>query len=153
MRSSKPWTKEEDDILRGAVTEYGMKINQYPSTGSLGSSATIQIAENEPINWNEIANHLDGRNNKDCRKRWVYSSAPSISKGPWDNTEDALLREGVQLHGTRFVSHQTRSKSSIFVWRLTRYIHPGGLMSLASSVRGRQIVCLVCLMHASRLRT
>ena len=51
----------------------------------------------------EVAARLEGRNNKDCRKRWAYSLAPSIKKGPWDEYEDAALRQGVRQCGTRYV--------------------------------------------------
>lgn len=57
------------------------------------------------INWLDIASQLDGRSNKDCRKRWVYSLSPSIKKGSWEEWEDAALREGIRLHGTRYVSN------------------------------------------------
>ncbi|KAF9888979.1 hypothetical protein FE257_008149 [Aspergillus nanangensis] len=79
MRSLRPWTKEEDEILDQAIQTQG----------------------DEPINWLEVASHLSGRSNKDCRKRWVYSLAPSIRKGSWADWEDTALCEGVRLYGTR----------------------------------------------------
>ena len=62
--------------------------------------------ESSPINWQNVAKRIPGRTNKDCRKRWVYSLAPSIHKGSWEDTEDALLQEGVERHGTRLVKAQ-----------------------------------------------
>ena len=62
--------------------------------------------DSHPINWQSVAKQIPGRTNKDCRKRWVYSLAPSIRKGTWDNKEDALLQEGVERHGTRSVKGQ-----------------------------------------------
>ncbi|OCL02962.1 hypothetical protein AOQ84DRAFT_368788 [Glonium stellatum] len=82
-RKSRPWTKEEDAILREAVESY---------------------EKEEPISWNDIASRIEGRSNKDCRKRWVCGLAPRINKGPWVGDEDELLREGVRLHGTRWTA-------------------------------------------------
>jgi Myb-like DNA-binding domain len=62
------------------------------------------LEDNEEINWHHIASHIPGRNNKDCRKRWIYALMPSLNKGAWSEEEDALLREGVRLHGFKLVS-------------------------------------------------
>lgn len=55
----------------------------------------------EQIDWTVIACLFPDRNNKDCRKRWVYSLCPAIRKGTWDRREDMALREAIQLHGTK----------------------------------------------------
>lgn len=98
MRSPKHWTKAEDDILRNAVDGCGTR-NFHLVKKDI--SLTLRVVDNEQTNWNDVALKLEGRSNKDCRKRWVYSLAPLIKKGHWDETEDVLLREGVRLHGTR----------------------------------------------------
>ena len=51
--------------------------------------------------WNRIAAKLVGRTNKDCRKRWLKVHK-TLQRGPWDGTEDARLRQGVQLYGFRW---------------------------------------------------
>ena len=53
------------------------------------------------VDWQEVASRLEGRNNKDCRKRYVYSLAPSIRKGPWSEYEDEALRAAVRRVGIR----------------------------------------------------
>lgn len=77
----------------------------YPSKLKMDSlRLTVLDSGEEQINWLEIASRVEGRSNKDCRKRWVYSLSSSIKKGSWEEWEDAALREGVLLHGTRYVS-------------------------------------------------
>lgn len=63
------------------------------------------MASGKEINWHEIATHISGRNNKDCRKRWIYTLNPSVRKGPWSEEEDTLLFKGIQLHGFRLVHY------------------------------------------------
>ena len=55
------------------------------------------------INWHHVASHIPGRNNKECRKRWIYALMPTLRKGPWNEQEDALLLKGVRLHGLKWV--------------------------------------------------
>lgn len=54
------------------------------------------------ISWHNVATHLPGRNNKDCRKRWNYSLAHTIRKGTWSKEEDAKLLEAVEKYGFRW---------------------------------------------------
>ncbi|KAI9863714.1 MAG: hypothetical protein M1813_003737 [Trichoglossum hirsutum] len=61
-----------------------------------------ETGDDATIDWHDVASCIEGRNNKDCRKRWIYSLEPSINKGSWDREEDALLIQGVRLHGTRW---------------------------------------------------
>ncbi|KAK4212143.1 Homeodomain-like protein [Rhypophila decipiens] len=74
------WTKDEDAILRNAIAKY--------DSGS--------------IDWQEVATHLKGRTNKDCRKRWVHALRIEVTKGPWSNEEDKRLEAGVGLHGCKW---------------------------------------------------
>lgn len=53
------------------------------------------------IDWLEVAGNVDGRNNKDCRKRWVYAFQTETKKGPWARDEDERLEAGVQQHGCK----------------------------------------------------
>lgn len=57
----------------------------------------------EPVNWYHVAQHIPGRSNKDCRKRWhnvVKGQLDgSIKKGHWRDDEDQQLRRAVQTHG------------------------------------------------------
>jgi hypothetical protein len=55
------------------------------------------------ISWNDVAENIADRTNKECRKRWVYGLAPNIQKGRWQKEEDELLVKAVQEHGTKWV--------------------------------------------------
>ncbi len=100
MRDPRPWTQEEDEVLLEALNCRGII-----SFGLLQIyELTVTIAEDDNISWLEVASRLEGRSNKDCRKRWAYSLAPSIKKGPWDEWENTALKEGVRMFGTRYVA-------------------------------------------------
>lgn len=72
------WTKEEDEIL------------------------IRMVRENGPGNWSAIAEHLAGRNGKQCRERWYNRLDPSIKNEPWSVEEDALIIETHKLIGNRW---------------------------------------------------
>lgn len=74
------WTASEDALLREAVAQ--------------NDSTTID--------WQEVATHLEGRTNKDCRKRWVSALRIVVTKGPWGQDEDQRLEAGVEQHGCRW---------------------------------------------------
>lgn len=69
------------------------------NTTSNNNHKLTWVENEEEVNWSEIAKRLNGRNNKDCRKRWVYTLCPSINKGSWAEEEDALLTRGIEIHG------------------------------------------------------
>ncbi|KAF8527944.1 hypothetical protein BU17DRAFT_81177 [Hysterangium stoloniferum] len=72
----RPWSQEEDDLLRQAVNTYG----------------------DEPGVWKTIAESVPGRTNKACRKRWLHSLSPLIRKTPWTPAEDAQLLKLYATH-------------------------------------------------------
>ncbi|KAM3075716.1 hypothetical protein ACMFMG_007847 [Clarireedia jacksonii] len=81
-KSIKPpnrWTLEDDNLLQEAMILQG----------------------DENINWHEVAAQVPGRNNKDCRKRWVYNLSLKPKKGRWSKDEDARLLDAVQNLGYR----------------------------------------------------
>lgn len=51
--------------------------------------------------WNRIAAKLEGRTNKDCRKRWLKVHK-NLKRGSWDSAEDMRLQQGIQQHGFRW---------------------------------------------------
>lgn len=61
------------------------------------------VGPSETIDWHRVASHLPRRNNKECRKRWVYSLESKICKGPWDEEEDRCLKNGVAKFGLKCV--------------------------------------------------
>ncbi|KAH6699675.1 putative Myb-like protein A [Leptodontidium sp. MPI-SDFR-AT-0119] len=83
MKEPRRWTEEEDSLLLNAIALY----------------------EGQITDWVYVDSHVEGRTNKDCRKRWVYLLEPNINNGPWQESESALLVEAVQIHGTDLTSH------------------------------------------------
>eukprot|EP01043_Picozoa_sp_COSAG02_P040040 COSAG02_NODE_3208_length_7162_cov_236.150538_3_plen_370_part_00 len=67
----RPWSHEEDNMMRDLVNKYG------------------------PRKWSAIASYLPGRVGKQCRERWQNHLRPDVNKGPWSPEEDQKL---VRLH-------------------------------------------------------
>ncbi|KAK3372316.1 Homeodomain-like protein, partial [Podospora didyma] len=82
QKARQVWTAEEDRLLSMAVAK--------------------ETPQNGTISWHRVAAHLQGRNNKDCRKRWHYSIANTIRKGTWTREEDQKLLEAVEVYGPRW---------------------------------------------------
>jgi hypothetical protein len=72
------WTKEEDEILIRLVKQHG------------------------PMNWSSIADHLQGRNGKQCRERWYNRLDPKIKTDPWTPEEDRIIIEYREKLGNRW---------------------------------------------------
>ncbi|CAI5727049.1 unnamed protein product [Hyaloperonospora brassicae] len=64
-----PWTPEEDGILAGLITRYGIG----------------------KIRWCDLALHLPGRIGKQCRERWCNHLDSRIRKGQWTSEEDDMV--------------------------------------------------------------
>jgi hypothetical protein len=95
-KAARRWTEGEDQILRKAVAEY----SEYHAHASSSYCMVLtSTEEGDSVVWHEVASNFTDRNNKDCRKRWVYTLAPSIKKGAWDDAEDSLLLRGIKEHG------------------------------------------------------
>ncbi|KZT23864.1 hypothetical protein NEOLEDRAFT_1095648 [Neolentinus lepideus HHB14362 ss-1] len=75
----RPWTAQEDALLRQAVAIHG---------------------END--NWKTIAQFVPGRTNKACRKRWRHSLSPNVKKSAWTQEEDELLLRLYAQHHTKW---------------------------------------------------
>lgn len=78
-RSRGNWTKEEDQMLRDLVGQYGLK------------------------KWAVIATKLpSGRIGKQCRERWVNHLDVYVKKAPWTNEEDNVLIQGQKRLGNKW---------------------------------------------------
>ncbi|KAK7468569.1 hypothetical protein VKT23_003073 [Stygiomarasmius scandens] len=82
--ASRPWSKEEDELLRQAIATHGTRDN-----------------------WKAVASVVPGRTNKACRKRWLHSLSPGVKKSAWSPEEDRLLIELYNIHGPKW-SHIAR---------------------------------------------
>ncbi|CDZ97330.1 transcription factor [Phaffia rhodozyma] len=74
------WTPEEDALLLKLVAIHGSQ-------------------RGKDSKWPIVAAALEGRNIKDCRKRYFHSLAPNLKKGRWSKEEDRLLLEGLEKLG------------------------------------------------------
>lgn len=72
------WTVEEDACLSNLVTQFG------------------------PKRWSLIAQHLGGRNHKQCWERWHFHLDPNICKAPFTDEEDSMLIRAQAKTGNRW---------------------------------------------------
>jgi len=79
-----PWKKNEDDILKQLVTEYG------------------------PKNWSYIASKMNDhgikRLGKQCRERWYNHLSPEVRKDPWTEEEDKVIIEAHNKFGSKWTA-------------------------------------------------
>ena len=73
-----PWTPEEDELLRKAVT-----------------SST-------PVVWDLVASQVPGRNPVQCRDRWKYRLDPDLKKKIFEDWEDDLIIEERRRLGNKW---------------------------------------------------
>ena len=78
------WTTLEDELLKGAVQDYGGR------------------------NWKKISECLDGRTDVQCLHRWQKVLRPGLIKGPWTKDEDDKVVELVSKYGVKSWSHIAR---------------------------------------------
>lgn len=75
-----PWTDEEDELLRKLVEKYS------------------------PSKWSLIASHMENRNGKQCRERWLNHLSEGIRKGTWSESEEELLVDAHQVRAPHLIS-------------------------------------------------
>ena len=71
---------EEDSILRALVSAFG---------------------ENS---WILVAEHMPGRNSRQCRERWLNYLSPKLNRQKFTKEEDELLLSKVEEYGTKWVT-------------------------------------------------
>ncbi|NXP57254.1 SNPC4 protein, partial [Chloropsis cyanopogon] len=81
-----PWTPEEDAMLMAAVKKYGEK------------------------DWYKIRTEVPGRNDAQCRDRYLKALHWDVKKGKWSLQEEEQLIELVQKHG---LGHWSRIASEL----------------------------------------
>jgi hypothetical protein len=79
-----PWKKNEDDLLRKLVLEYG------------------------PKNWSFIATKMHDQDifrlGKQCRERWYNHLSPEVRKDPWTEEEDRIIIEAHSELGSKWTT-------------------------------------------------
>lgn len=110
MGKARPWTEVEDRVLREVLSQQGDQA--LPLRLRHGRNLPEDLSDLEHINWQAVASQIEGRNNKECRKHWLYVLIPCINKGKWAKAEDALLQQGVERYGTKSVAALLDSMTS-----------------------------------------
>jgi len=79
-----PWKKNEDDLLKKIVMEYG------------------------PKNWSFIATKMHDQDvyrlGKQCRERWYNHLSPEVRKDPWTEEEDRIIVEAHNELGSKWTT-------------------------------------------------
>lgn len=78
MLRKKPWTDEEDNLVRALVEKYG------------------------PQRWSFIAKFVPDRLGKQCRERWHNHLNPVILKSEWAFEEEWILYLAHMAHGSKW---------------------------------------------------
>ena len=100
-----------------SAKRYGIKLpisQLLPGGGKTGKThAKFTKAEDEQLkslvslygdnNWSLIAEHMPGRNLRQCKERWNYYLSPTLNTGEWTPEEDARLIEKQREYGSKWV--------------------------------------------------
>ena len=78
VQERRPWTPEEDELLREKVKRLGAG------------------------NWTEIAKEMPGRTPKQCYDRWNRYLNPNLKKEPWSPEEDRIIIESQRKLGNQW---------------------------------------------------
>ena len=78
VQERRPWTPEEDELLRKTVERLGEG------------------------NWTEIAKEMPGRTPKQCYDRWNRYLNPNLKKEPWSPEEDRIIIESQRKLGNQW---------------------------------------------------
>eukprot|EP01117_Protostelium_nocturnum_P013411 TRINITY_DN4999_c1_g1_i2.p1 TRINITY_DN4999_c1_g1~~TRINITY_DN4999_c1_g1_i2.p1 ORF type:complete len:578 (+),score=126.48 TRINITY_DN4999_c1_g1_i2:275-2008(+) len=124
------WTKQEDEILKKAVSQNKGKnwkkiaelvpdrtdvqclhrwqkvlnpdVVKGPWTKDEDEMVVKLVAKYGPKRWSHIASHLHGRIGKQCRERWHNHLNPSIRKDAWSPEEDKIIIEAHSTLGNKW---------------------------------------------------
>lgn len=82
-----------------------------------GIKSHVEIEGQKRIPWTHVAQRMRGRDNKQCRERWVNHLRPEIKKGEWTEEEDNTLFALHEVVGNRYVRTSSifgsRSRSNL----------------------------------------
>lgn len=124
----KAWTNSEDEKLITAVQKYGENTESWKTIAEAIPGRTnkacrkrwkhslhpsikktpwepeedellLQLNAQHPGRWALIANHISGRTDDACAKRYREALDPNLKKDDWTKEEDDRLLEGYSRHG------------------------------------------------------
>lgn len=78
VRGKRPWTMEEDKLLRSMVKKYGAN------------------------RWTLIASRIEGRTGKQARERWLNQLNPALKRKGWTAEEDRIIVEAHARYGNKW---------------------------------------------------
>ena len=61
-----------------------------------------QVAEKGSKHWSKNAQHMNGRNGKQCRERWINHLKPDIVKDAWTRAEEEVLMQAYARIGSKW---------------------------------------------------
>ncbi|KAL2067493.1 hypothetical protein VTL71DRAFT_1918 [Oculimacula yallundae] len=96
MRERRKWTAEEDAILRREAS-----VQSKSTEASRNQHSHPKVQDGQLKQWSVVAARLEGRTNKDCRKRWAKLDQ-NVKKGAWSAAEDEKLHAAVQQLGCKW---------------------------------------------------
>ena len=124
------WSKEEDELLRRAVSMLGERnwrevAEQVPGRNSIqclhrwtkilrpglikgswsvAEDAKLQswVQSSGPTKWSQCALLITGRSGKQCRERWLNALSPVVKKGDWSEQEDSILLQTFEKLGAKW---------------------------------------------------
>mmetsp|Transcript_22588 Transcript_22588/g.40658 ORF Transcript_22588/g.40658 Transcript_22588/m.40658 type:complete len:254 (-) Transcript_22588:144-905(-) len=124
------WSKDEDSLLKDAVSFYGEKQWRLISKHVPGRTPTQclhrwskilkpglvkgpwspdedellrnWVATEGPTKWSACAQNIQGRSGKQCRERWFNILDPDVKKGEWKPEEDSLIFQLYNTYGPRW---------------------------------------------------
>jgi hypothetical protein len=100
----RPWSKEEDDVVREMVAKYEKSTARTPRVVLVnGRQVRDMVAKYGPNKWSLIASHLDGREGKRCRERWLNHLRPDLKKDKWTPQEEVELIKAHEKLGNQWV--------------------------------------------------
>lgn len=95
-RAKKPWSAEEDAILRRLVLapqEDGRPGGEIDADGKVAGAKQ----------WSAIAEHIPGRVGKQCRERWINHLDPRVRKGRFTKEEHEIIANARTTMGNRWI--------------------------------------------------
>jgi hypothetical protein len=124
------WSKEEDALLKEAVSFYGekqwrliskhvpgrtptqclhrwskiLKPGLVKGSWSLDEDGLLRnwVTTEGPSKWSACAQHIQGRSGKQCRERWFNILDPDVKKGEWRPEEDSQIFQLYNTYGPRW---------------------------------------------------
>ncbi|KAF9003332.1 hypothetical protein BDQ17DRAFT_1541898 [Cyathus striatus] len=111
-RRRRPWTDEEDEILRKAVEQEHpegsppfrwLAIAKHVPEGPTRIAGRDGAIEKYGTNrWPLVSAMVGTRKSCQCARRWYDTLNPSIDRTPWSKDDDAKLLAAVNNHGKKW---------------------------------------------------